>query len=421
MKTSRVIIVGAGLAGVTTAYVLARRGHHVTLIESREDVALETSNAIACLLTPSMSDPWNAPGVHRQLAASFFNSQSPVRLRVSAIPSMFLWGLKFLNNSSTLRHRAATQASFVLANHSVHRTRALREQLGLECDAATSGAMKIFRTSSAMIRPLAVADMLAQLGLRFSVLTGDEAVGIEPELAMIGELIAGALYFPDDETGDALKFCRSLVHEIRRCGGTIMTGVRVLSVMSRGSRIFGVRTFKGVIEAETVVIAAGNGTASLIGPMGAVLSIKPVKGYTVTFNVAHMESRPKIPIIDDALHACVVPIGDRLRMAGIAEMAGTDDHLSTKRIENLHELLRSVYPHIAAKLATSSGVPWTGLRPMSSDGLPFVGPVGVAGLYVNAGHGHLGWTLAVGSAELVSDLIDGVEPAIDSAPYRADR
>ncbi len=390
----------------------------MTLVDARDGVGLETTYANGSLLTPSMSDPWNAPGVHTQLVASLFDSHSPMKLRLSAIPSMAGWGVRFLANSTAGRHAAAMRSTYLLARYSVARTRELRLKLGLEYDAAANGSMKLFREPRSMKRCVTMAEQLAPLGLRFEVLDRDRTIAVEPALGGIRDRIIGALQYVDDESGDALKFCEALAAEFLQVGGLVRLGVQVKGIAIKRGEAVGIETVDGHVQSDAVIVAAGNTSAALLRGLGIALPIKPVKGYTVTFEDAEIRDGPTVPVVDDALHAAVVPLGKRLRVAGTAEFAGSDLTLRPERIKNLLTVLAGIYPRIAARLESADSRPWAGLRPMSADGLPFIGTTHIKGLYVNGGHGHLGWTLASGSARLLADLVSGGSPSIDPTPYR---
>lgn len=418
---SKVIVVGAGLAGVTTAHELARRGHETILIERHQGVGLDASYANGALLTPSMAEPWNAPGVHRLLAASLFDPRSAMKLRLSAIPSLIGWGSRFLACSTSARHEAATKASFILAKYSVGRTRDVRAELGLTYDAKTVGTLKIFRTTAAMESALAIASKLEPLGLRFEVSNGDEAVAAEPALAEIRSRIIGALRFPDDESGDARQFCEQLANAFCKAGGILWTHACVTELSVKRSTVSGVMVGERVECAGSVIVAAGSTSADLLRQVGVSVPIRPVKGYTVTFDASHIERGPVIPIVDGALHAAIVPLGSRLRVAGTAEFAGENRRLVEERVDKLLMLPNTTLPRIARQFSRASAQAWAGLRPMSPDGLPFIGPTRISGLYINAGHGHLGWTQAMGSACLLAGTVDGKNPDIDPSPYSAMR
>jgi D-amino-acid dehydrogenase len=422
MTKATTIVVGGGLLGITTAYELASRGEPVELLEAREGVALETSYANGAMLTASHADPWNAPGVHKHLFTSFFNPHSAMKLRASALPSLFCWGLRFLYHSAPQRHRAATQASYALAKYSIDLTRELRETLSLKYEASSAGTLKLFRDGGAMDGPIKLAQMLAPHGLRFEVLDREATINIEPQLAPIRERIVGALYYPDDEGGDAHLFCRALAEKFVAAGGKLRTDVVVEKLVTRDSTVVGLKTQPGTIECSRVVVAAGNSSVRLLQPLGVRLPIRPAKGYSVTIDApSDPAHRPRIAAVDDAMHAAVVPLGSHLRAVGTAEFAGNDRTLRAERVDNLFNLLEALYPRIAAGIDRSKARAWTGSRPMSADGLPFIGPTRVRGLYVNAGHGHLGWTLAAGSARLLTDLMLGASTTIDPGPYRVTR
>ena len=412
-----VVVIGAGVIGVATAYELLRCGYPTILVEAREGVSLETSYANGALLTPGMSDPWNAPGVYRTLLSSLVNPRSPLKLRLSAVPSLPGWGMQFLRSSSVRSHEAATRANFLLGDYSVSRTHELRDKLGLEYDSSSRGTLKVFRNRAAMAGALATAEKLRHLGLSFEVAEAHRAVEIEPALSEIRELICGALYFPGDGSGDACKFSRELAAAFVSAGGLLRTGVRADSIAIHRGKVIGIESTIGHLSADRVVIAAGNSAVRLAATAGVRLPIRPVKGYTITFDVSEIDGRPNVPVIDDALHAAVVPLGKRLRVVGTAEFAGMDLSLRPERVDALWELLVAVYPAISAQLDRSMALVWAGLRPMSADGSAFVGATSVQGLYVNAGHGHLGWTLAAGSARLLADLIAGKPTDLDPAPY----
>jgi D-amino-acid dehydrogenase len=417
----RVIVVGAGLAGITTAYELLRRGFATTVMERREHVALESSFANGALLTPSMADPWNGPGVHRQLLASFFDPHSGMKLRAAAVPSLATWGIRFLRHSTHACHELATKANFRLACYSLRQLEKICARLKLEFDAAAVGTLKVFRTEGAMARPLALARMLAPLGLRSEVLSPAQSIDIEPALDAIRSRIAGAIRFPDDRSGDARGFCKQLAAAFLREGGLIRFNAEVSGIAHTGSKVLGVQLGAVLEPADCVVIAAGNASVQLADPLGVSLPIRPAKGYTLTFDTSHIDHCPRVPVIDETLHAAVVPIGHRMRIAGTAEFTGMDLRIRPERVENLNHLLAAIFPSIAAQLSLSGAEAWAGLRPMSADGVPFIGLTQIRGLHVNAGHGHLGWTLAAGSACLLADLIMGNTPEIDARPFRIDR
>jgi len=405
---------------LATAKALSDQGWEVEVLEAREDVGLEASHANGGLLTPSMSDPWNAPGVHKHLAASLFDASSSMKLQLGAIPSLFFWGLRFLRNSSRQRYSEAVRSNYRLASYSLKKTDEWRRELELEYQADSAGTLKVFRGRAAMVGPLELAESLRPLGLRFQRLDAEHTLEVEPQLHAIRHQIVGALHFPDDQTGDAYLFCRALKVKLEEVGVGVRTGVAVSGLRIQKGRVVGVKTSAGSVEADSVVVASGTQTPALLRGSGMSLPIAPAKGYSVTFPAEGL-SLPRVPIIDDAMHAGITPLGNRLRVVGTAEFTGYDTCLSQARIDNLVRLLGELYPQISAEIDHDKAEAWAGFRPMSSDGKPFIGASRIKGLYFNTGHGHLGWTKAAGSACLLADLMANRKPAIDDAPFRVHR
>lgn len=415
------LIIGAGLIGLTTALELLNRGQDVALIDSGQNEGLGTSFANGGLLTPSMSDPWNAPGVHRHLAEYLFSSSSAIKLRWSAIPSLLSWGPRFLLNSRPGRFRTAMGANYELGMYSLAILDELRRQLPLSFDASDKGTLKFFRSSRALDAAMDVTDQLRGYGLEANELSRDDTVRLEPCLAPIADQLVGAIHYPQDKSGDAHLFCRALADQIRTLGGTFHFGRDVRAIYVLGGKVTGVDLGDEILRADNVVVAAGTASPQLVGRLGARLAIKPVKGYSITYTPPAGQRLPAIPVIDDAYHAAITPLGTRLRSVGTAEFAGRDLHLDRKRIDNLTAFFTAIYPEIATPETLATGRPWAGLRPVAADGRPYIGATRMAGLWINSGHGHLGWTLAAGSARLLVDLMTGGRTEIAAEPYSVAR
>ena len=411
------LVIGGGLIGLTSAYVLQAMGESVTLLEANDGIGLEGSYANGGLLTAAMSDPWNAPGAYKQLAASLIDPASAMKLRIAAVPSLFFWGLHFLRHSNAHRHRAATVANYHLSTYAIKQTGALREQLGLEYQSRSGGSLKLFRDKTSMAASLTMAKHLQTMGLLIRQLNVDQVIELEPTLTPIKHKIQGGLHFPNDESGDAYLFCQALAQAFKQAGGTIQTQTTAHRIAIEKQRVIGVETGQGFLPAKRVVLAAGNQSPSLLKGTGLSLRIKPVKGYSLTVDLNGSAVRPIIPVIDDALHAAATPLGTQLRLAGTAEFAGFDARLDSRRIDKLVNFLKALYPNIYENMNIETVSPWTGFRPMSADGLPFIGPSNIKGLYINTGHGHLGWTMAMGSAQLLASFIREQTPDIDPSPF----
>ncbi len=411
------LVVGCGIVGLTTALELLRRGEHVTLVDAADHEGLATSFANGGLLTPSMSDPWNSPGVHRHILEYLTSSSAAIRVRLRALPSLVGWGQKFLSNSRTAPYRTATLANLELAQYSLGALDEIRQHYSFAFDFSDRGALKFFRKNDALDASLAMTRFLEQHGLKVEIVDRDGAVKAEPCLASVREQIAGAIYYPRDASGDAYLFCQEAARTIAALGGTFHYGQEVLAIEVRNGQAVGVRLAAGVILADQVIIAAGVMSPALTSRLGFNLAIKPVKGYSMTYALAASRAKPVIPVIDDAYHVGITPLGSRLRVAGTAEFAGLDTRLDKRRTRNLSRFFKAIYPEIASDAVLATGKPWAGLRPVAADGRPYIGPSPVPGLWVNCGHGHLGWTLAAGSARLLADLMRGAQPEVDAAPF----
>jgi D-amino-acid dehydrogenase len=417
MTSQPTLVIGGGLIGLATAYALIERGEGVRLIESLGAVGHGTSFANGGLVTPSMSEPWNAPGALWHFAAACLDPAAPMKLRATALPGLLRWGARFLRHCTPQRHRASAEASFRLAGFSTRATREWRERLALAYDGRASGALSIFRRGTSADAQLALSRHLQSLGLRFTLLDAAGAVALEPALAEAGADIVAALHFPDDEVGDGRALCAALAAAIVARGGSVELSRRVRGLIVQGCRIAGVDVDDGQLAARRVVVAAGVASVALLRAAGVRIAVAPAKGYSLTVDLTCRADPPRLPISDAARHVVLTPLGQRLRIAGTAEFAGEDLRLRPERIAPLAAAMREVYPALARAADPAQGSAWTGLRPVSADGLPYIGATAIEGLYVNAGHGALGLTLAAGSGILLAQLLQGVPAALDPAPY----
>jgi D-amino-acid dehydrogenase len=417
----RVLVIGSGLLGVSSAWFLARQGCEVTVVDRLAGPAQGTSHANAGMLTPSMADPWNSPGIFWHLLQWLGREDAPFLLRPRALPAMLGWGLSFVAHSTPARQRAAMDANLKLAAYSLATLRELRAALPLAYDGRTLGTIKVFRDRKAFDDAAARNAVLTQLGLDVRTLTPAEAVATEPALAPVRDALVGAIFCPADESGDARAFTVALAEHARAAGVTFDFGREITGFEHAGGRVNAALAGEARYDAEQFVVAAGSWSAPLLEPLGLALPVRPVKGYSITVPTAHWTGAPRMPVIDDALHAAATPLGARLRVAGTAEIAGYDLAITPGRIDNLFTLLRGLFPTYPAQLDRAQAEPWAGLRPMSPDGVPRIGLLGFDNLFVNTGHGHLGWTLATGSGARLADLMLGRAPHIAAAPYRPDR
>jgi D-amino-acid dehydrogenase len=418
------LVIGAGLVGITSAYELLKRGQSVTLLEQQEGPALGASFANAGMLTPSMSDPWNSPGVYKYLAKSLFNPSSSMRLKLNAIPSLMGWGAKFLRYSSEPYFNAALKDNFNLTTYSLRKTQDIADKYDLQYCRKSKGTLSIFNTPEDFSVKEGLYNKLSKLGLKCSILNPDEIISLVPSLASIRSQLHKGIHYHQDESGDAHLFCKALLAKYLEAGGQIQYGVSVKSLAISNNKITGVNTESEFIPAKRVVVACGANSPSILKSVNINLDVKPAKGYSLTINVDGVSGLPSLPVLNDAMNVVVTPLGNRLRLVGTAEFAGFDLSIDKKRMAALFEMFEYMYPEIASQVDQNSATPWAGLRPMSCDGKPFIGASKIKGLYINSGQGPLGWTLAMGSANLIADIMLSAPTEIDAKPFsmiRADR
>ena len=414
-ETMKIVVIGSGLIGVTTAYCLSLRGHQVTVLDRADGPARETSFANGAMLTPGMAEPWNAPGSWRVLLGSLGRSDAALQLHLRALPSLARWGTTFLSNSRTEAFERNTLSTLRLALYSREVMQSLRGAEKIDYGRSALGSLSIFRDQGGLDRACAAADRRASAGSQFQRLSAAQTAQIEPALAPIADQLAGAIHYVLDETGDAHRFCEALTGAARRRGVEFHFGAEVLGLDMRAGEVAAAACRGRRFVADRYVVAAGSYSTPLLRRAGVNLPVRPVKGYTVTFEDSRARPSLRMPIIDSQAHAVLVPLDGAMRLAGAAEFAGYDRSIDTARIRHLLTLLPAVLPKARFDAATAK--PWCGLRPLSADGVAIIGPTPIRNLWVNSGHGHLGWTTAAGSAQIIADQLSGIGPAIDPAPY----
>lgn len=414
-----VIVIGAGLAGLSVAWYLCEAGARVTVLERNASPGTETSFANGGLLHPSMVEPWNSPGVLRFLLRNIGRADSPMLLRLRVLPSLLGWGVRFIRASGADCFLANTRKNLVLARYSIELMKELRDAAGLKYDAYARGSLQVFRNDEIARSTIEWVRQLADYGLDYRLQSVEELVALEPALAPIAASLVGAIHYPRDEGGDAHLFCREMAARLQARDVAIRYEVGCQRLLREGrDEAVVVDSLGQRLQADAVVLAAGSISPVLAKHVGLALPIRPVKGYSITMPRTGESLAPHIPVTDPVLHIGVVPVGeDRIRLAGTAEFAGYDRTIEPARIDNLFQLLKRIYPRYASKLGAGDITPWAGLRPMSADGVPLLGRTRVRNLFLNTGHGQLGWTLAAGSGRLVADQILNRKPEIDPAPY----
>ncbi|WP_332459334.1 D-amino acid dehydrogenase [Bordetella genomosp. 8] len=404
-----VVVLGGGVIGTTTAYYLARAGARVTVLERQPGVALETSYANAGQVSPGYSTPWAAPGIPLKALKWMFQRHAPLALRCDGSLFQLRWLGKLLANCDASRYAINKARMLRLAEYSRHCLQALRDDTGIEYEGRSLGLLQLFRDPhqfEAAQRDIAV---LREAGIPYELLPGAEVAKAEPALAHARCALAGGLRLPNDETGDCHLFTRELAAMAAKQGVEFRFMTQADGLAIEGERVTGVRVDGKVLAADRTVLALGSFSRAMAAPLGLDLPVYPVKGYSITVPIADASVAPTSTLLDESYKIAVTRLGQRIRVGGMAELAGYDLRLNPRRRETLSMVLQDLYPG-AGDLARAEF--WTGLRPMTPDGTPIVGRTRYRDLYLNTGHGTLGWTMACGSARVVSDLICGRTPEI---------
>ncbi len=410
------VVLGAGAVGTATAWYLRKSGHDVVLVERQAEAAMETSWGNGGVIHASEVEPWSQPGMPMKILKWLGNENAPLLLRYGAIPHMMRWGIEFARNCTAERFRENSKANLHLALHSLKSLHEISAETGISYDRATRGVLKIYRSRESLDGAQRSTDYLARHGLLYERVDPERCVELEPALKDTKSTLAGALYFARDEVGDSNKFTQALAAACAARGVQCRFGETVQKIETSNGRVQAVVTAKGRIAADTIVVAMGSFTAPLLAKNGIRVPIYPVKGVSITFKRAGWNAAPILPVIDDSKLFGLVPIGDRMRISGSAEITGYDMTPAVARAEAIIANASFTFPEMKHHFDISTSKVWAGLRPVSPSGTPLIGETRIRGLWINAGHGHLGWTLSCGSGRLIADLIDGRDPGIPVPP-----
>jgi len=413
----KIIVIGSGLLGVSTAYFLSQAGHEVVVLDRQDEPGKETSFANAGMVTPSQAEPWNHPGILKHVLTWLGKEDSPFLVRPGAIFSLLGWGIGFIRNSSVKRFHRNMRKNATLANHSLKILRDLRESFSIDYDKGTRGTLKIFGDERNFNEAIELAKIYPELGIQYRVLQSHQILDVEPSLAGSDFPMVGAIYYAGDESGDAFKFCQALAREAEKANTQFRYNVDVTGLEQEAGRLTRVNTSTGSVTADAYVLAAGSYSPLLARTVGLKLPVRPVKGYSLTLDLNGWENGPGMPVVDDTMHVAITPLGSRLRVAGTAELTGYNTEIQQSRIDNVVKFVSRIYPEFVPYMEVPLSCQWTGLRPYTSDGVPLLGATPFPNLYLNTGHGHLGWTMSTGSGQLIADLISKKKTAIDLAPY----
>jgi D-amino-acid dehydrogenase len=418
----KVIVLGGGVIGVSTAYYLTRAGHEVIVAERRAGTGLETSFANAGEISPGYSAPWASPGLPLKVLRWLFMTHRPLVIRPMPDPAMAIWGLRLLRNCTAARYQRNKSRMLRLAQYSRDSLRALRSDTGIGYDERMQGTLQLFRTSRQVDGAAADIAILSRFDIRHELLDREGCIRAEPALERVKDKIAGGLRLPDDETGDCFLFTQALTVLAESLGVRFQLGSVIQKLDRSGGRIQGVLIREGgaarTLTGDAYIMALGSYSPLLLNPLGIRIPVYPVKGYSLTLPITDASAAPQSTVMDETYKVAVTRLGNRVRVGGTAELAGYDLTLRPSRRGTLDHVVSDLFPD-AGEL--SQAVFWTGLRPMTPDGPPVIGRSPIANLYLNTGHGTLGWTMAAGSGRVMADLISGRTPDVDLTGLGLDR
>lgn len=412
----RICVLGGGVVGVASAYYLAREGHSVTLLEAREGLALETSLANGAQLSYSYVAPLADPAVLRKLPGWLLDPNSPLRFVPRLDPQQWRWCLAFLRACRSDMARTVTAQLLSLGYHSRTKVYELVAREGLSFDYQRNGKLVVYRDPEAFARARRQLDYQTQLGSRQEALDGTACVALEPALAHLEGRLAGGIHTPSEDTGDCYAFSVKLAEVATgRYGAEFRCGVRVAGLRHEDRRVVAVRTQAGEVEADAFVISAGMGSVRLLAPLGLRLPMYPLTGYSLTAPVVAGRHRPPGISITDLHHKVVYArLGERLRIAGMVDLVGHSMRANQSRIDLLARQARETFPDGAD---FDAATPWCGSRPATPDSKPLIGATPYSNLWLNTGHGTLGFTLACGSAAVLTDAIARRASALDASAF----
>jgi D-amino-acid dehydrogenase len=410
-----VIVLGAGLVGVTSAWYLRQAGHAVTVIDRQPAAGLETSFANGGQISVSHPEPWANPGAPGQILRWLGREDAPLLFRPRLDWDQWFWGLQFLRECLPGRTRRNTIAIARLALYSRACLHALRDETGLEYDQLDKGILHLFFAPHDFAQAGQRAALLQGFGIRAEVLDARGCIAAEPALAYCRDTLCGGLFAPEDETGDAFAFTQKLAAQCIQAGVVFRHGLRIqaLDVGAGGIAAAVVADAQGAterIDGDAYLLALGSYSAALAHALGLSLPIYPVKGYSVTLPLAENSDAPQVSITDESHRIVCSRLGDRLRIAGTAELTGYDTSIDPVRCGAILRRARQLFPQVQS---VGEAEYWAGLRPATPNNIPVIGRSRIGNLFFNTGHGTLGWTLACGSGQAVADIIDGKMPPVD--------
>jgi D-amino-acid dehydrogenase len=406
----KIAILGSGVIGTTAAYYLAKAGNDVTVLERRSAPALETSYANAGEVSPGYSAPWAGPGVPIKAIKWLLMHHRPLVIKPMLDFAMWRWAAQMLRNCTAARYALNKGRMVRLAEYSRDCLKQLRAETGIRYDERMQGTLQLFRTQKQLDGTGKDIEVLQQYGVPYQLLDRDGYLKYEPALADVKDKFVGGLRLPGDETGDCFLFTQHVATLAQGLGAQFRFGVNVKRLITDTNALAGIDTDAGLVKADRYLVALGSYSTRMLAPIGVRIPVYPVKGFSITVPIRDAAKAPESTIMDETHKIAVTRLGDRIRVGGTAQLSGFDLQLNERRRRTLEFVLNDLFPRGGD---VSRAEFWTGLRPMTPDGTPIVGPTRLPNLWLATGHGTLGWTMAAGTGRLLTDWMSGRPTEID--------
>lgn len=405
----RVLVLGSGVIGVTSAYYLAKQGVEVTVIDRQAGAAQETSFGNAGQISPGYSTPWAAPGIPLKAIKWLFQQHAPLAIKLDGSLWQLKWMLQMLKNCNAKRYAINKERMVRVAEYSRDCLQQLRQDTGIHYENRSQGTLQVFRKAAQLEAVQQDIKVLQDSGVPFKLIDNSKALAeIEPALANATDNLVGGLHLPHDETGDCFLFCQALAQQAKALGVKFLYNQTIEKLVVDAGAIKGVMVNGELLTADQYVLALGSYSRALLQPLQLNLPVYPVKGYSLTVPIINADLAPQSTVLDETYKIAITRFDNRIRVGGMAELSGFDVSLNPQRRATLEMVTQDLFA--GGDLPNASF--WTGLRPMTPDSTPIIGATRYRNLFLNTGHGTLGWTMACGSGKLISDLVLGKTPDI---------
>ncbi len=415
----RVLVLGAGVVGTTTAFYLEKAGHEVVVVDRQNTAAMETSFANGGQIAAAHADPWASPATPWKALKWLGKKDAPLLFHFLRYdPALWAWCLKFLTNCTSQRTDINTERTLRVALHSRECLKELRSEMNLSYDQREEGILHFYRDPKEYELAIKAAGTMRKYGLDRKVLSPAECVSLEPNLQGIESDLQGGIYSLDDESGDAHKFTQAIAHSAETHGVEFLYNQTIQDLIVENGNLKGVKTDRGILKADAYVLCLGSFSALLLKKHGINLPIYPAKGYSITLPLSNPEKAPTVSLTDDEYKLVFSRLGNRLRVAGTAELGGYGTEINDLRAKFILDKVLEIFPECGSRENVDF---WAGLRPKTPDSVPIIGKSPIESLYLNTGHGTLGWTMSCGSAQILSDLVSKKATKINLEGLSLDR